>query len=73
MKPATEAIVAYFDSVNQAGGGNGRRVKLINMDDGNDPKRAAADARKLVTEDKVFALFSQSGTPQTQAVMPLLE
>lgn len=73
MKPATEAIVAYFDAVNQAGGVNGRRIKLINMDDGNDPKRAAANARKLVTEDKVFALFSQSGTPQTQAVMPLLE
>ena len=73
MKPATEAIVAYFDAVNQAGGVNGRRIKLINMDDGNDPKRAVANVRKLVTEDKVFALFSQSGTPQTQAVLPLLE
>jgi ABC-type branched-subunit amino acid transport system substrate-binding protein len=72
MKPATEAIIAYFDQVNAAGGVNGRQLKLINLDDGNDAKRAAANTRKLVTEDKVFTLFSQSGTPQTQAVVPLL-
>lgn len=73
MKPATEAITAYFDQVNAAGGVNGRQLKLINLDDGNDAKRAAENARKLVTQDKVFTLFSQSGTPQTQAVLPLLE
>jgi len=72
MKPATEAIVAYFDSVNAAGGVNGRQLRLINLDDGNDAKRAAENARRLVTQDKVFTLFSQSGTPQTQAVVPLL-
>jgi ABC-type branched-subunit amino acid transport system substrate-binding protein len=71
-KPATEAIQAYFDSVNEAGGVNGRRLKLINMDDGNDAKRAGENARKLVTEDKVFALIAQSGGPQTQAVLPVL-
>jgi ABC-type branched-subunit amino acid transport system substrate-binding protein len=73
MKPATEAITAYFDQVNAAGGVNGRQLKLINLDDGNDAKRAAENSRKLVTQDKVFTLFSQSGTPQTQAVLPLLE
>ena len=73
MKPATEAITAYFDQVNAAGGVNGRQLKMINLDDGNDAKRAAENARKLVMEDKVFTLFSQSGTPQTQAVVPLLE
>ena len=72
MKPATEAINAYFDAVNEAGGVNGRRLKLISMDDGNDPKRAAENSRKLVTQDRVFTLFAQSGTPQTQAVVPLL-
>ncbi|HEY4371003.1 MAG TPA: ABC transporter substrate-binding protein [Burkholderiales bacterium] len=72
MKPATEAISAYFNMVNAAGGINGRQLKLINVDDGNDPKRSVANVRKLVTEEKVFTLFSQSGTPQTQAVVPLL-
>ena len=73
MKPATEAIVAYFDQVNEAGGVNGRKLKLINLDDGNDAKRAVENTRKLVAEEKVFTLFSQSGTPQTQAVVPLLD
>jgi ABC-type branched-subunit amino acid transport system substrate-binding protein len=73
MKPATEAAVAYFDQVNAAGGVNGRQLKLINLDDGNDAKRAVENSRKLVLEEKVFTLFSQSGTPQTQAVLPLLE
>jgi len=72
MKPATEAITAYFDAVNAAGGVGGRQLKLINLDDGNDPKRSVENVRKLVTQDKVFTLFSASGTPQTQAVVPLL-
>jgi len=71
-KPATEAIQAYFDSVNEAGGINGRRLKLINLDDANEPKRAAENSRKLINDEKVFALISQSGGPQTQAVLPVL-
>jgi branched-chain amino acid transport system substrate-binding protein len=51
MKPATEAITAYFDAVNAAGGVGGRQLKLINLDDGNDPKRAAENVRRLVTQD----------------------
>jgi len=71
MKPATEAMTAYFEQVNAAGGVNGRKIKLLNVDDGNDPKRAMENTRKLITEDKVFALFSPSGTPTTQALLPV--
>jgi len=39
MKPATEAMTAYFNAVNDAGGVNGRKIRLINLDDGLDPKR----------------------------------
>ena len=71
MKPATEAMNAYFESVNAAGGIHGRRLKLINLDDGNDAKRAVENTRKLINEEKVFTLFSPSGTPQTAAVLPV--
>ena len=71
MKPATEAMTAYFNQVNAAGGINGRKIKLINVDDGNDTKRAVENTRKLIMEDKVFALFSPSGTPTTQALLPV--
>lgn len=70
MKPATEAMDAYFDHINRKGGVYGRKIKFINLDDGNEPKRAAENARKLVEDADVFALFMTSGTPQTLAVMP---
>ena len=72
MKPVTEAMQAYFDHVNSKGGIYGRKIQFINLDDGNDPKRAAENTRKLVEEKNVFTLFAQSGTPQTQAVMPIV-
>jgi ABC-type branched-subunit amino acid transport system substrate-binding protein len=72
MKPATEAIEAYFAAVNAAGGVHGRKLKLLNLDDGNDPKRAAENTRKLVDEDKVFVMFANSGTAQTAAAVKVL-
>lgn len=72
MKPATEAIEAYFAAVNASGGVNGRKLKLVNLDDGNDAKRAAENTRKLVDEDKVFVMFANSGTAQTAAALKVL-
>lgn len=72
MKPATEAMEAYIASVNAAGGVHGRRVRLITVDDGNDPARAAANTRRLVDEERVFVMFANSGTPQTVAAMKVL-
>ncbi len=72
MKPATEAMEAYFNHINRKGGVYGRKIQFINMDDGNDPRRSAENTRKLVEENKVFALLHQSGTPQTLAVMPIV-
>lgn len=71
-KPATEAMEAYFASVNAAGGVNGRRLKLMTLDDANDVQRAAENTRKLVDDEKVFVMFSNTGTPQTQASVKVL-
>lgn len=70
-KPAIAVFNAFFDAVNAEGGINGRRIKLINIDDRNDPKQTVENVRKLITEDKVFALLLIAGTPQTQAILPL--
>jgi ABC-type branched-subunit amino acid transport system substrate-binding protein len=61
----------YFNKVNAAGGVNGRKIKLISYDDGYEPERAVANTRKLIEEDKVFALFGYVGTPTSSAVMPV--
>lgn len=58
--------------VNEAGGINGRKFRLISEDDGYVPSRTVQGMRKLIQSDKVFALTSVSGTAQSQAAMPLI-
>lgn len=62
---------AYFNFVNQNGGVNGRKIKLISLDDGYEPERAKANTIKLITEDKVLALFGYVGTPTSNASLPI--
>jgi len=64
---------AYFESVNNAGGVNGRRIELIAYDDQYQPDRASQNTLRLLHQDHVFALFSYVGTPTTSRVLPLLE
>lgn len=61
----------YFNQINQAGGINGRQIKLTTLDDGYEPDRAAANTRKLINDDKVFALFGYVGTPTSNASLPI--
>lgn len=52
---------AYFASVNAQGGVNGRLIEYSAADDGYDPSRLSANARKAVEQDKVAALISFGG------------
>lgn len=61
----------YFNKVNAAGGVYGRKIKLFSEDDGYEPTRAATATRKLIEQDKVFALFGYVGTPTSQAAEPI--
>ena len=72
VKELTLGARLYIDHVNAAGGVNGQKIDLQSLDDGFDPKRAAANAQTLIDKGAV-ALFLTRGTPHTQAVMPLLE
>ena len=60
-----------FAEVNQKGGVNGRQIRLVSVDDGYEPDRAAANTRKLINEDRVFALFGYVGTPTSNAALPI--
>lgn len=73
VKENTDGAKLYFDFVNAQGGINGQRVELISLDDKFDPKLAAENARKLITERNVIALFMNRGTPHTEAIRPLLD
>ncbi len=59
--------MAYFDRINSEGGINGRKVRLISLDDGFNPAKTLEQTRKLVELDQVLALFSPLG-PGTLAI-----
>ncbi len=73
VKENTVGARLYIDHVNSQGGINGQRIDLISLDDKFDPKLAAENARKLITEKNVVALFMNRGTPHTEAIRPLLD
>jgi len=58
--PVVDAMKAYLDHVNAKGGVNGRQIRLIVQDDGAEPSRAAANAKKLLAQDKVVILINTS-------------
>ena len=72
VREQTEGAKLYLDFVNATGGVHGRRIRLISVDDAFDPKRAAQNARDLVSKG-VFALFLTRGTPQNEAILPVLK
>jgi branched-chain amino acid transport system substrate-binding protein len=51
--------------INVAGGINGRKLIMIFEDDGHSPAKALAAVKKLIDEDKVFALFNVAGSNGT--------
>ena len=61
---------AYFDYVNAKGGVNGRRILYRYYDDAYDPVQTVQLTRKLVEEDRVFAIFNSVGTDQNAAIFP---
>jgi branched-chain amino acid transport system substrate-binding protein len=63
---------AYFKYVNDHGGVRGRKIDYRIVDDGYDPSRTVQATRKLIQQDKVFAMINMIGTEQNLAVRPFL-
>jgi branched-chain amino acid transport system substrate-binding protein len=63
-----KAEAAYWKSVNDAGGINGRKINFITYDDGFQPPKTVEMVRKLVEDDQVFAIFQLLGTPTNTVV-----
>lgn len=72
VKEITDGARLYIDSINAKGGIAGQKIELISLDDKFDPKLAAENARQLIEERNVVAMFLTRGTPHTEAIDPLL-
>jgi branched-chain amino acid transport system substrate-binding protein len=55
--------------INDQGGVNGRKIKLISLDDGYSPPRTVEQHRKLVEDDNVLAIVGTMGTPTNSAIV----
>ena len=64
-------ILAAFEEANRAGGVAGRKLELKSYDDGYEPDKAIDNTRKLINEDRVFALIGEVGTPTSKAAQPI--
>src|SRR5260370_14027247 len=63
---------AYFAMINDAGGVDGRKLKLLAYDDSYDPAKTEGCFNRLM-EPKVFALGFFVGTPTAVKYMPMAE
>ncbi len=70
-KPLVNGMRMHIDEINDAGGINGRKIRLIVEDSGYDPKKGVLAAQKLVQKDKVFAVVGTIGTPINLATIPI--
>ena len=58
--------VAYFEMINEKGGINGRKIKMLSLDDSYSAPKTVEATRRLVEQEEVLALFGSLGTaPQT--------
>jgi branched-chain amino acid transport system substrate-binding protein len=70
--PIAFSQLAYIDMINEMGGINGRKIKVISLDDGYSPPRTVEQTRKLVEQEGVAAIFLQLGTPCAMAARKYL-
>ena len=60
-----DGMLLAVKQINAAGGVNGRKIAVAFEDDGHSPTKALAAVKKLVEEDKVFAVMSVGGSNAT--------
>ena len=59
---------AHFKFVNANGGVDGRKIEFVTFDDAYEPPKAVENARRLIQQEEVFALFNTLGTPNNVAI-----
>jgi ABC-type branched-subunit amino acid transport system substrate-binding protein len=64
-------LEAAFAEINKAGGVKGRKLELKSVDDGYEPSKSIEVVKKLLEEDKVFAIAGTVGTPTAAATQPI--
>jgi branched-chain amino acid transport system substrate-binding protein len=64
---SSNGVKMRFDEINEAGGIEGRKLKVIVEDQGYQVPKAVQACNKLINRDKVFAFVGALGTPMNNA------
>lgn len=72
LAPLHEGQEAAIADANAKGGIGGRKIRLVSLDDGFDPRRRLENAKQLNEKDGVLALLGVSGTSQVMTLLPYL-
>lgn len=64
---SSNGVKMRFEEANEAGGVNGRKLKVIVEDQGYQVPKAVQACNKLINRDKVFAFVGPLGTPMNNA------
>lgn len=68
-----KAMQAWFDKINAAGGIHGRKIKLLHIDTQNIYAKSFEATKRLVEQDKIFAMVGSIGTSHQSAHKYLIE
>jgi urea transport system substrate-binding protein len=71
--PLVNAVTMAVDEINAEGGLLGRRVEMVIADGRSDPAVFAREAERLITQEKVSALFACWTSACRRAVKPVVE
>ena len=67
-----KSFIAFFDMINEQGGVNGRKIKIITLDDGYVPSKTVEVVRRLVEQDQVAFIAAPLGTAPNSAIQKYL-
>ena len=71
--PGIRSLKMLVETLNAAGGIQGRPVELVFRDSGGSPEKAISFAKQLIEEEKVFAIIGPSTSGETLKIKELCE
>jgi branched-chain amino acid transport system substrate-binding protein len=71
--PELKTLQLYVEKINTSGGVLGRKLELINYDDGSEAGKANGFAKRLIESDKVDLILGGTTTGATMSMAPLVE
>lgn len=67
-KDFSSGLRAYFDAINVRGGVRGRKITLVQLDDGGQASAAVANVEKLLREHRASVVIGPTATDALQAI-----